>query len=222
LLRWRHPDGLKMPGAFLQRAEETGLIVEIGEWVVKSVAETISRWGRLGLEQRLAINVSQRQIDHAGFFRRLREAMHAAAAPANLLELEITETLAMHCSSDVMDAVAALRADGATVAIDDFGTGYSNLARLRGLPIDRIKLDRSMIEHVAEHAEARAIAQAMIGLVHGLGCEAVAEGIENEDQAAVLRIIGCDVLQGYAVAQPMAEDEFIAWAKGVEPQRIAG
>ena len=222
LLRWRHPDGLKMPGAFLQRAEETGLIVEIGVWVVKSVAETISRWGRLGLEQRLAINVSQRQIDHAGFFRRLREAMHAAAAPANLLELEITETLAMHCSSDVMDAVAALRADGATVAIDDFGTGYSNLARLRGLPIDRIKLDRSMIEHVAEHAEARAIAQAMIGLVHGLGCEAVAEGIENEDQAAVLRIIGCDVLQGYAVAQPMAEDEFIAWAKGVEPQRIAG
>ncbi len=221
LLRWRHPDGLKMPGAFLERAEETGLIVEIGEWVVNNVAETISRWGRLGIEQRLAVNVSQRQIDHAGFFRRLREAMLAASAPARLLELEITETLAMHCSRDVLEAIAALRADGATIAIDDFGTGFSNVARLRGLPIDRIKLDQSVIEHVACHAEARAIAQAMIGLVHGLGCEAVAEGIENEDQVAVLRVIGCDVLQGYAVAQPMTEDEFLVWAHGPEPRRIA-
>ena len=221
LLRWSHPDGVRMPATFLQRAEETGLIVEIGEWVVSSVAQTIARWGQLGIEQRLAVNISQRQIDHAGFFRRLREAMHAASAPATLLELEITETLAMHCSSEVIEAIAALRADGATVAIDDFGTGYSNLARLRELPIDRIKLDRSVIVHVAEHAEARAIAQAMIGLVHGLGCEAVAEGIENQDQAAVLRVIGCDVLQGYAVAQPMPEEAFLDWARDVEPRRIA-
>jgi len=221
LLRWRHPDGLKMPGAFLQRAEETGLIVEIGEWVLQSVAETIARWGRLGVQQRMAVNVSQRQIDHAGFFRRLREAMHAANAPASLLELEITETLAMHCSCEVIEAIVALRADGATVAIDDFGTGYSNLSRLRKLPVDRIKLDRSVIENIADHADARAIAQAMIGLVHGLGCEAVAEGIENEAQATVLRVIGCDVLQGYAVAQPMAEDAFLDWARGVAPKRVA-
>ncbi len=178
LLRWRHPEGLKMPGSFIQRAEETGLIVEIGEWVVGSVADTISRWGRLGIEQRLAVNISPRQLDHATFFRRLREAMHAAAAPAKLLELEITETLAMHCSDEVIDAIAALRADGASIAIDDFGTGYSNLARLRRLPIDRVKLDRSLVEHVADEADARNIAQAVIGLVHGLGCEAVAEGIE--------------------------------------------
>lgn len=224
LLRWRHPDGLKMPGAFIQRAEETGLIVEIGEWVVESVAETISRWGRLGIEQRLAVNISPRQLDHASFFRKLREAMLAANAPANLLELEITETLAMHCSSEVLDAIALLRADGATIAIDDFGTGYSNIGRLRTLPIDRIKLDRSLIEHVATSAEARAIAQAVIGLIHGLGCEAVAEGIEAEDQATVLRVIGCDILQGYAVATPMEEDAFLEWARGVDPQqqRIAG
>ncbi len=150
LLRWRHPDGLKMPGAFIQRAEETGLIVEIGEWVVGTVAETISRWGKLGIEQRLAVNISPRQLDHASFFRRLREAMLAANAPAKLLELEITETLAMHCSVEVVDAIAMLRADGASIAIDDFGTGYSNLSRLRDLPVDRVKLDRSLIEHVAE------------------------------------------------------------------------
>ncbi|UZK66274.1 putative bifunctional diguanylate cyclase/phosphodiesterase [Sphingomonas sp. M1-B02] len=221
LLRWKHPQGMRMPMAFIQRAEETGLIVEIGEWVVVSVAETISRWGKLGIRQRLAVNISQRQIDHAGFFRKLREAMHAASAPANLLELEITETLAMHCSEDVIEAIAALRADGASVAIDDFGTGYSNLKRLRQLPIDRIKLDRSLIEHVAVEPAARAIAQAVIGLAHGLGCEAVAEGIENEAQAMVLRVIGCDVLQGYSIAEPMVEAAFLTWARGVEPRRLA-
>ncbi len=222
LLRWRHPEGLKMPGAFIKRAEETGLIVEIGEWVVSEVAETISRWGRLGIEQRLAVNISPRQLDHASFFRKLRDAMRTAKAPAALLELEITETLAMHCSSEVLEAIAALRADGATVAIDDFGTGYSNLARLRDLPVDRVKLDRSLIEHVADKPEARTIAQAVIGLIHGLGCEAVAEGIESEDQATVLRVIGCDILQGYAVAEPMEEESFLAWARAVAPRRIAG
>jgi diguanylate cyclase (GGDEF)-like protein len=222
LLRWRHPDGLRLPGAFIHRAEETGLIVEIGEWVVNSVAETISRWSRLGVQQRLSVNISQRQIDHANFFRRLREAMHAARAPATLLELEITETLAMTCSSDVVDAIALLRADGASIAIDDFGTGYSNLARLRKLPVDRVKLDRSLVEHVVDQPEARTIAQAVIGLIHGLGCQAVAEGIESEAQATVLSVIGCDVLQGYAVAEPMAEDVFLEWTRALEPQRAAG
>ncbi len=215
LLRWRHPrDGLRLPGSFLERAEETGLIVEIGEWVIHTVAETIARWGRIGIAQRLAVNVSARELDHATFFRRLREAMRAADAPAHLLELEISETLAMHCSSEVIEAIALLRADGATIAIDDFGTGYSNLARLRSLPIDRVKLDRSLIEHIAEDADARTIAHAVIGLIHGLGCEAVGEGIESHAQAEILRIIGCDVIQGYAIAAPMDEDAFVSWSKG--------
>ena len=214
LLRWRHPDeGLLLPASFMPRAEESGFIVEIGEWVIGAVAETLTRWGRLGIGQRLAVNISRRQIDHAGFFRRLRAAMHAAAAPARLLELEITESLAMTCSREVIDALAALRADGATIAIDDFGTGYSNLARLRELPVDRIKLDRSVIEHVADRSEARTIAHAVISLVHGLGCEAVAEGIETDAQANVLRVIGCDVLQGYAIALPMEEAALIAWTQ---------
>lgn len=226
LLRWQHPErGLCLPGSFIARAEETGLIVEIGEWVVESVANTIARWGKLGVEQRMAVNISPRQLDHATFFRRLREAMQAADAPARLLELEITETLAMHCSREVIDAIAALRADGASIAIDDFGTGYSNLARLRDLPLDRVKLDRSLVENVATSAEARTIAQAVIGLIHGLGCEVVAEGIETRAQLDVLRVIGCDVLQGYVIAQPMAEEAFIAWAQQaprLEDVRIAG
>ncbi|MBY0520624.1 MAG: bifunctional diguanylate cyclase/phosphodiesterase [Sphingomonas sp.] len=223
LLRWRHPRfGLKLPGTFIKRAEETGLIVEIGEWVIATVADTIARWGALGIEQRLAINISPRQLDHLDFFRRLREAMHAANAPARLLELEITETLAMHCSEEVIEAIAALRADGATIAIDDFGTGYSNLARLRDLPVDRVKLDRSLIEHIAVKPQARTIVHAVIGLIHGLGCEAVAEGIESQAQADVLRVIGCDVIQGYAIAQPMGEEDFIAWSRSDKRQALAG
>ncbi|QDZ06989.1 EAL domain-containing protein [Sphingomonas panacisoli] len=215
LLRWHHPThGIKLPASFLQRAEETGLIVEIGDWVIAEVAGTIRRWADAGMEQRLAINISQRQLDHAMFFRRLRDAMHAAGAPARLLELEITETLAMHCSGDVIEAMAALRADGATIAIDDYGTGNSSVARLRTLPIDRIKLDQTLVEHIATKVEARQIAQSMIGLIHGLGCEAVAEGIEAVDQAEILRVIGCDVVQGFAVAEPMDEQTLIAWSRG--------
>jgi len=223
LIRWRHPrDGVRLPGSFIQRAEETGLIVEIGEWVIGTVAETIARWGHMGIEQRLAINISPRQLDHASFFRRLREAMLAAHAPARLLELEITETLAMHCSEEVVEAIRQLRADGATISIDDFGTGYSNLARLRDLPVDRVKLDRSLIEHIADNAEARTIAHAVVGLIHGIGCEAVAEGIETQAQADVMRVIGCDVIQGYAIAAPMDEMAFIAWSRGEDRQKAAG
>ena len=221
LLRWRHPSGeLRLPASFIQRAEETGLIVDIGEWVIADVAATISRWAALGIEQRLAVNISPRQLDHASFFRKLREALQVARAPASLLELEITETLAMRCSSEVVEAITLLRADGASIAIDDFGAGYSSLGRLRALPIDRVKLDRSLVEHVADEAGARAIAHALIGLIHGLGCEAVAEGIETAAQAEVLRIIGCDVMQGYAIALPMREEDFLSWTRAAPRQVV--
>ena len=190
------------------------MIVDIGDWVVDSVAATIARWGRIGIEQRLSVNVSPRQIDHARFFHGLRAALHRAHAPAHLLELEISETLAMQCSDDVLDAIVQLRAAGATIAIDDFGTGYSNLSRLRALPIDRIKLDRSLVAPVADDAAARMIAQAVVGVIHALGCEAVAEGVETQAQVDILRIIGCDVMQGYAIAAPMEESAFVAWSRG--------
>lgn len=214
LLRWRHPtEGLKPAVQFIKRAEETGLIVEIGDWVVDTVAATLSRWAAAGVEQRLSINLSARQIDHVAFFRRLRSAMLAAGSPARLLELELSETLAMSCSDEAIAALAALRADGATVAMDGFGTGYSNVARLRALPLDRIKLDGSVVAPVATEANARTVVHALIGLIHGLGCEVVAEGVEHPAQAEVLRVMGCDVLQGYAIAAPMAEHEFLGWTR---------
>lgn len=214
LLRWDHPNlGLTLPGTFIQRAEENGLIVEIGDWVIEKVADTIARWGRMGIEQRLAVNISPRQLDHAMFFKRLRAAMLAVNAPSRLLELEITETLAMQCSDEVVDAIAMLRADGASIAIDDFGTGYSNLPRLRQLRVDRIKLDRSLIEQIVDNGEARNIAHAVVGLIHGLGCQAVGKGVENSAQADVLRVIGCDVMQGHSIAEPMDEAAFVNWSR---------
>jgi len=222
LLRWQHPeDGPRLPATFIARAEESGLIVEISDWVSAQVAETLVRWDATGTSPRLAINVSQRELDLAPFVRRLHNAIRRTGAPATLLEIEISESLAMRCTDEALAALALLRADGVTIAVDNFGTGYSNLARLSELPIDRIKLDRSLTEHIASRAEARIIAHAVISLIHGLGCEAVAEGIENGAQANVLRVIGCDVLQGYAVAPPMDEPTLRLWSRG-QPQRLAG
>ncbi|GAA4764090.1 hypothetical protein GCM10023219_05760 [Stakelama sediminis] len=213
LLRWRHPRGLRMPSGFLQRAEETGLIVDIGNWVIADVADTLHRWAEQGVEQRLAINISRRQLAHAPFFHSLRESLLDAGAPVSMLELEFTETVLMQCGPEALRAIGWLREDGARIAIDNFGTGYSNLSRLRSMPIDRIKMHSSLTMHVATNADARAITQAVIGLIHGMGCEAIAEGVETDAQTEVLRVIGCDTLQGYAIARPMAEEAFLNWSQ---------
>jgi diguanylate cyclase (GGDEF)-like protein len=223
LLRWHHPDGVRLPASFLTCAEETGLIVDIGDRIIQEVGATIGRWHAQGIRHRLSVNVSARELDHASFVRKLRDAVAAAGAPASMLELELKESLLMDCSADALDAVTLLRGDGASIALDDFGTGFSSIARLRELPIDRVKLDRTLTLHVAGSEEARAIAQALVGLVHGLGCTAVAEGIESPEQARMLRVIGCDVLQGYAIAEPMAEEAFLAWLdRSSAGRRMAG
>ncbi len=220
LLRWVHPeDGLRLPGSFLARAEESGVVVEIGDWVVERIATTIADWAQAGSSGRLAINVSPRQIDHADFFLGLRAALREAGAPARLLELEITETLAMHADEEVIAAIAALRDDGATIALDDFGAGYSNLSRLRVLPVDRIKIDRMLVAPIADDPGARSVVQALVGLIHGLGCEAVAEGVETRAQVEMLQVIGCDAIQGYAVAAPMDEAAFLSWRRVRQPER---
>lgn len=222
LLRWHHPEhGVRLPGQFIDIAEESALIVDIGNWVIDAVAATIARWDRVGVQQRLAINISPRQIEQRDFFTRLRERMDHHGAPARLLELEITEGLAMTCGDAVFQEMAAFRKDGAMISIDDFGTGYSNFSRLRDMPIDRVKLDRSMIADIAISEQARAIVHAVIGLIHGLGHQAVAEGVETREQIDVLRVIGCDAIQGYAIATPMEEHEFIGWVRG-ERSLLAG
>jgi EAL domain-containing protein (putative c-di-GMP-specific phosphodiesterase class I) len=136
----------------------------------------------------------------------------AGAAPW-LLELEFTETLAMRCSERLLDEIAALRSDGVSITIDDFGSGYSNLARMKDMPLDRVKLDASLTRDIDHSESARTIVASVVHLIHGLGAEVVAEGVERREQLEVLRTIGCDLVQGYIFAQPMGGDEFAEWVQ---------
>ena len=225
LLRWNHPrEGLRMPATFIPVAERTGLIAEIGEWVVGEVAATLGNWLRDGFDGRLAFNISPRQVERPDFFAKLRQTFADANVPLSVIELEFTESAAMEVSAPVLEEIAALRADGACVAIDDFGTGYSNLARLRSMPLDRVKLDPSLIADIETSEKARVIVQAVIQLIKGVDCEIVAEAVETVAQADILRAMGCDIVQGYVFAGAMFEDEFLAWtsnARGREAKSVA-
>lgn len=211
LVRWAHPErDIVMPGAFVPVAEESGTIVALGDWVMGQVCQTAARWARAGINQRIAINISTRELAQPDFFLRLRHAIATHAAPPAMLELEITESLAMDMDPRVLEQLGGLRRDGVRVAIDDFGTGYSNLSRLKELPVDRVKIDRSLVRDIATSAEARTICSAVVGLIQGLGMEVVVEGIESEAQMDVLRVIGCTLFQGYHLARPTGEQDYLA------------
>lgn len=211
LIRWAHPEReLVMPGFFVPVAEESGAIVALGDWVMSHVCETAARWARADVGQRIAVNISSRELSQADFFLRLRHAMATHDTPPHMLELEITESLAMEMDARVLGQVGALRQDGVRIAIDDFGTGYSNLSRLKELPVDRVKIDRSLVRDIAISAEARTICSAVVGLIQGLGMEVVVEGVETQAQMEMLRVIGCTMFQGYHLARPTGEEDYLA------------
>ncbi len=217
LLRWNHPrDGLRQPNSFIPVAERTGVITDIGEWVITEVASLLGAWRRDGNPRRLAFNISPRQLERADFFPRLRQAFADQNVPLSLVELEFTESAAMEAGEAVLNEIAALRQDGATIAIDDFGTGYSNIARLRAMPLDRVKLDPSLICDLEHCEQARVVVQAVIKLIQGVGCEIVAEAVETVAQADILRAMGCEVVQGFIFAEPMFENDFLAWMASAE------
>jgi len=220
LLRWQHPrDGVRAPATFIAIAEQTGVIGEIGDWVMDQVAIILSGWRRQGIDRRLSFNISPRQLDRVDFFMRLRHIFAAHDVPLSMIELEFSETAAMQCAEADLAEIAALRAEGASIAIDDFGTGYSNLARLRSMPLDRVKLDQTLIAEIETSEKARVVVQAVIHLIKGVGCKIVAESVENSAQADILRAMGCDTVQGYVFAAPMSEDEFVAWSANADGRR---
>jgi diguanylate cyclase (GGDEF)-like protein len=217
LLRWDHPrEGLRLPPSFIDIAERTGAINEIGDWVIAEVAATLAHWQRAGTGTPLSFNVSPRQIERADFFSKLRECLAASGVPLPMIELEFTESAAMEVSEAVLAEIAALRNDGARIAIDDFGTGYSNIARLRSMPLDRVKLDPSLITDIDRCEKARVVVQAVVQLVRGVECEVVAEAVETVAQADILRSMGCDTIQGFVFAPAMFEEEFLAWVGNAE------
>ena len=217
LLRWNHPrEGMRLPGTFIPIAEQTGIIAEIGDWVIAEVASMLTEWQSQGIDRRIAFNVSPRQLDRADFFQRLRTTFADAGVPLSMIELEFTESAAMECSELVLAEIAALRRDGAWIAIDDFGTGYSNLARLRAMPLDRVKLDPSLIADIETSEKARVVVQAVVQLIKGVGAGIVAEAVENAAQADILRAMGCDTVQGFVFAQPMFEEEYLEWTQNAD------
>ncbi|HET7595941.1 MAG TPA: EAL domain-containing protein [Burkholderiales bacterium] len=205
LVRWRHPElGIVSPARFIPLAEETDLIVSIGDWVLHEACARTKTLIESGLPiDHVAVNLSARQFRNRRLVARVTEILGATGLDAHHLELEITESLVMHDVESVIDKLKELKALGILLSIDDFGTGYSSLSYLRRFPIDRIKIDQSFTREVDSSPDAAAIARAVIQLGHALGLRVIAEGVESEGQLRFLRENGCDEIQGYIYARPL-------------------
>lgn len=210
LLRWRHPElGAVDPSSFIPLAEESGMITEIGNWVFQQAASCSKRWGaRLGMPFQIGVNKSPIQFaassDSDDWLRHLRQI----DLPGRNITVEITEGLLLHASTDVEDKLFEYRDAGIQVAIDDFGTGYSSMAYLKKFHIDYLKIDRSFIGDMAIDADSRTIAESMIVMAHRLGLKVIAEGIETEEQKALLSAAGCDYGQGFLFSRAVPAAEF--------------
>ena len=209
LIRWRLADGSMIPpGEFIAIAEETGLILPIGSWVLQEAARQTKLWQAQGLSvPRIAVNVSARQIWHGGLDFEVQRTLEQAGVDPGIFELELTESVFLRSSEDVTETFSRLDQVGVRLAIDDFGTGYSSLGYLRRLPVDTLKLDRSFVQDLPQSKAAGAIASAVISLAKGLGMSVVAEGVETAAQHAYLLAQGCHQLQGFYFSQPLPANE---------------
>lgn len=222
LLRWRLPDGSYIsPHEFMAIAEESGLIVEISDWVTRTAIEAVSRWrGGSWPEARVAINASPRQLLDTNFVDRLLARLEQSSLPPDAIEIELTETV-LQTGASTIESLARLHAAGVPIALDDFGTGYSTLASLEQLPLSRIKLDRSLIASIDSSERSAAIATAIINLCHSLGLKVTAEGVERPEQLTILLRKPVMHLQGYLLARPARESDLLAVLKTIPAQMHA-
>jgi diguanylate cyclase (GGDEF)-like protein len=213
LLRWTHPDdGLVSPARFIPEAEESGLIVPLGNWVLKEACRQAMKWRREGFElPAVAVNISARQFEMSNVEDAVREALYESQLPAHALELEVTESTFIRDTESILDTLQRLRAVGVRVSIDDFGTGYSCLAYLHVLPIDKIKIDQSFVRSLRRNAGSEAVVSTIIQLARSLNMGTVAEGVEDEASAAILLRLGCRQAQGHLYGKPMPADEMTAF-----------
>ncbi len=204
LLRWQHPlRGLLAPGAFLKVAQEAGMMIEIGAWVMHAAARQAMAWRAMGLDAAVSVNIDGSQLSRDLLWQLVSEVIQKTGLDAGQLGLEITETAIMEQPGGVVDKLAAIRALGVSLYIDDFGTGHSSLARLKQLPISVLKVDAAFVHDMVEDASDRAIVRATVALAHEMDLKVIAEGVETVEQLKLLREIGCDGVQGYLLARPM-------------------
>jgi diguanylate cyclase (GGDEF)-like protein/PAS domain S-box-containing protein len=206
LLRWRIPNrGTIPPQRFIGLAEETGLIVPIGKWVLQTACAQNKAWQNEGLPPIVvSVNVSPRQFRRENIVQTVAEVLRETGLEARYLELELTESMVMHDAPQLMAMLDELKNLGVQIAVDDFGTGYSSLSYLKRFPVDRLKIDRSFVEHIAHNADDAVIVRAIIALGHNLGMKVVAEGVESAEQLRFLRLNLCDEAQGYLMSRPIS------------------
>jgi EAL domain-containing protein (putative c-di-GMP-specific phosphodiesterase class I) len=219
LLRWQSPQlGSVSPAQFIPLAEETGLIVPIGKWVMRTACEQNVAWQKAGLPPvKMSVNLSMRQLNDEGLAREIDTVLRETGMEPSLLELEITESMIMHNADRAVKILSTIKALGVRLAIDDFGTGYSSLAHLKRFPIDTLKVDRSFIREIPSDAEDRAIAEAIIAMGKTLSLTVVAEGVETPEQQTFLSARACDEMQGYYFSTPVPADEFAALLRNYSP-----
>ena len=224
LIRWQHPEhGLLPPGEFVPILEQSGLIVEVGEWVLATACGQIRRWCDIGTPARIAVNLSAAQFLRPGLENMVERLVRAHGIAPGLLELELTESVLMADPAQAERTLRELKVLGVGIAIDDFGTGYSGLAYLRRFPVDVIKVDRSFLAE-CDTRDGAVMTRAIVELGHALGLRVVAEGVERPRQLAFLRELRCDEMQGFLFAAAMPAPEAQAWSRhhlGGEEERIA-
>lgn len=213
LVRWEHPsEGVIPPGRFIPIAEETGLIVPIGRWVLQEACSVAKRLhSKLGVLWKISVNLSARQWAEPSAVEEIRQILDKTGLSPRLLQIEITESLLLSGTTASLDALRKLKELGVTLALDDFGTGYSALSYLQHLPIDVLKLDRSFLQDITFNRRSETLVKALIDLAHALGIIVTAEGVETAEQADMLKRFGCDQAQGYYVSKPLRPDQLERW-----------
>lgn len=216
LIRWNHPSRrLVMPGDFIGAAEASGLITEIGAWVIHEASRQMREWDSSGLDHLwLSVNVSARQLRSGAVAEHVDAALADTGVDPGRLVLEVTETAILEDPDVAFEVLEAVRARGVRVALDDFGTGYSSLSRMREMPFNELKIDRSFLQSVDVRARDAALVAAMVALAHSFESSAIAEGVETHDQLSYLQALKCDMAQGYVFSRPVASHAFAALVGG--------